>query len=486
MIAIYVRQSIDKKDSISIETQIEYCKRELEPGQECRVFQDKGYSGKNTLRPAFKELIKAIETREIEKVIVYRLDRISRSITDFANIIELLEEYKVDFVSTNEKFDTSSPVGRAMLYIIMVFAQLERETIAERVRDNYYARGKSGVWLGGPAPLGFNNIKAAFKGKNVAMLVPNGDIELVKDIFFRYSASSVSLGALAKIMREKNNGVMWNNIKLARILHNPAYVKADADVYRFYQYKKCIIVNDIEEFTGVNGCSLYGKRDRGANKYNSLEDQVLSLALHGGVVDSKTWLICQHKLSENRQIKNTGKGKHSWLTGILKCGYCGYGMVVKIYADYRYLVCSGHYQNDLCKEKLSTHYLGDVEEAVYCEIIKKVDEIREYGTSTNEGDVSALKIELFKVEAEIQTLIDSMSTANEILIKYVNEKIIELDERKNSILERINERVVETAAEIPNVDDWGTFDLSLKREITHNLINKIALFNDKIDIYWKI
>ena len=80
----------------------------------------------------------------IEKVVVYRLDRISRSILDFADFINILESNRISFVSATEKFDTSTPMGRAMLYIIVVFAQLERETIAERVRDNYYARVKKG------------------------------------------------------------------------------------------------------------------------------------------------------------------------------------------------------------------------------------------------------------------------------------------------------------------------------------------------------
>ena len=139
MVAIYARQSVDKKDSISIESQIEYAKREVF-SEECKIYQDSGYSGKNTNRPAFSEMMRDIHAGQIEKVVVYRLDRISRSIVDFADFIEILESGGISFVSATEKFDTSTPMGRAMLYIIVVFAQLERETIAERVRDNYYAR----------------------------------------------------------------------------------------------------------------------------------------------------------------------------------------------------------------------------------------------------------------------------------------------------------------------------------------------------------
>ena len=110
--AIYARQSVDKKDSISIESQIEFCKYELKGGN-CKEYTDKGYSGKNTDRPKFQELVRDIKRGLIAKVVVYKLDRISRSILDFANMMELFQQYNVEFVSSTEKFDTSTPMGRA-------------------------------------------------------------------------------------------------------------------------------------------------------------------------------------------------------------------------------------------------------------------------------------------------------------------------------------------------------------------------------------
>ena len=127
---IYARQSVDRKDSISIESQIDFCKYELKGGS-CRVFKDKGYSGKNTDRPEFQKLLGEIRKGKVRRVVVYKLDRISRSILDFANMMELFQEYDVEFVSSTEKFDTSTPMGRAMLNICIVFAQLEREALHE-------------------------------------------------------------------------------------------------------------------------------------------------------------------------------------------------------------------------------------------------------------------------------------------------------------------------------------------------------------------
>ena len=121
--ALYARQSIEKKDSISIESQLEYCRYEAR-GESCIEYMDKGFSGKDTNRPGFEKMMNDIRAGNIKRVIVYKLDRISRSILDFANMMEIFQKYHVEFVSSTEKFDTSTPIGRAMLNICIVFAQL--------------------------------------------------------------------------------------------------------------------------------------------------------------------------------------------------------------------------------------------------------------------------------------------------------------------------------------------------------------------------
>ena len=110
MNAIYARQSVDRADSISIESQIEFCQYEMR-GEQYKVYTDRGYSGKNTDRPAFAEMMNDIENGVIGKVVVYKLDRISRSILDFSNMMEQFGKHKVEFVSTTEKFNTSFPYG---------------------------------------------------------------------------------------------------------------------------------------------------------------------------------------------------------------------------------------------------------------------------------------------------------------------------------------------------------------------------------------
>lgn len=102
-------------------------------------------------------MMEQLKEGAFQAVVVYRLDRISRNIGDFAGLIERLGELHVDFVSIKEQFDTSSPMGRAMMFISSVFSQLERETIAERIRDNMQELAKTGRWLGGTTPTGFRS-----------------------------------------------------------------------------------------------------------------------------------------------------------------------------------------------------------------------------------------------------------------------------------------------------------------------------------------
>ena len=387
MIAIYARQSVDKKDSISIEGQIDLCKKEVDG--EVKVFSDKGYSGKNIDRPAFKDLMKAVKRGEIDKIIVYRLDRISRSITDFGQIWETLHEHNAEFISVNEKFDTSTPVGRAMVYIIMVFAQLERETIAERIKDNYHQRAKRGAYLGGPAPFGFNIERTTISGKKASMLVLNDNMEIVKQIFEKYAYSDMSLGKIAAwLTKQKVPGIKrktWDNVSISRILHNPSYVKADANIYYYYKQKGVIIYNQIEEYTGQKALWLFGKRDRGANKYANLNEQLLAIAHHNGVIDSRTFLLCQYKLDKNKQLKNTGSGKYTWLSGLIKCGYCGYAMrVTTARGGYKYFTCSGKTNLKICTAKHIKPYIDTIENNVAKQIQDELDKLKSVKVDTNQ------------------------------------------------------------------------------------------------------
>ena len=160
MIAIYARQSVERPDSISIAMQVEHCRRICPAEAEVRVFTDRGFTGTNTHRPAFREMLEAVEQGEVESVYVYKLDRISRSLCDFAAMMQTFRRRNVTLHSVRESFDTRTEIGGMLLNLLMMFAELEQKTIAGRVRDNYYARAAQQLALGGTPPYGYT-------GKNV-------------------------------------------------------------------------------------------------------------------------------------------------------------------------------------------------------------------------------------------------------------------------------------------------------------------------------
>lgn len=157
--ALYIRVSthyqIDK-DSLPFQRNelINYAKYALGI-DDYAIFEDAGYSGKNTDRPAYQDMMRRIRAKEFSHLCVWKIDRISRNLLDFAAMYEELKKFNCTFVSKNEQFDTSSAIGEAMLRIILVFAELERKLTAERVTSIMYSRANKGLWNGAPIPLGY-------------------------------------------------------------------------------------------------------------------------------------------------------------------------------------------------------------------------------------------------------------------------------------------------------------------------------------------
>lgn len=291
--AIYARQSIDKADSISIESQLEFCRYEAR-GAPCLTFYDKGYSGKDLDRPGFQQMLDAIREGKVKRVICYKLDRCSRSILDFSNLMEQLQHYGVEFVSCTEKLDTSTPMGRAMLSICVVFAQLERETIQQRVRDAYHARCRKGFYMGGRVPFGYRLEPCVLDGKKTARYAVNpAEAEILRFLYREYAAPLTSLadvvGKLDKagIRHPRKENGQWIRENVGRMLRNPIYVRADGRVFRYFRDRDVKIYNRFEDFIGSNGCYLYTDKD-GPGK-------LLVLAPHEGIVDAEVWLRCRNK-----------------------------------------------------------------------------------------------------------------------------------------------------------------------------------------------
>ncbi|MBE6997613.1 MAG: recombinase family protein [Ruminococcaceae bacterium] len=481
MNAIYARQSIDKKDSLSIEGQIEICRRYA--GEDALVFQDRGYSGKNTKRPAFRELMQAVQEGTIETVFVYRLDRFSRSISDFSRLWETMERCNVRFNSVTEQFDTGSPIGRAMLNIVTVFAQLERETTAERVRDNYLHRFQLGAWPGGPAPYGFRLVKTVDGGRVVTSLAEDEKSDVVRRIFREYARQGTSLRSVAKALNSASipgpKRALWDSATLSRILRSPVYVRADEDVLLHYLGKGMLFQSEAGAFDGVHACNVIGRRDRGGCRPNGAAHPRLAVSRHEGIVDSSLWLAVQSKLDGLEQIPRQMAGKHSWLTGLLKCGKCGYAVKInRSRADNKlYLICSGRSNTAGCDAAIQIN-VRELERQVGAQIKAILAEAPPEETLPKAPGCAE---RLLAIDRKIERLMSALTESGAVSAAYISAGIERLHAERESLLQASPERPAQ-----PGSIEFEDLEFEEKKLVAAELIDRILLNGDQAEIRWKL
>ena len=202
--AIYTRVSTEQgleQEFNSLDAQREaaeaYIKSQAHEGWLCLKdrFDDGGYSGGSMDRPALEELLQAVRARRINIVVVYKVDRLTRSLADFAKLVELFDAQEVSFVSVTQSFNTTSSMGRLTLYVLLSFAQFEREVTGERIRDKIAASKKKGLWMGGIVPYGY-------RLENRKLLVDPAEADKVRQIFHLYLELK-SMPKLAQALAER-------------------------------------------------------------------------------------------------------------------------------------------------------------------------------------------------------------------------------------------------------------------------------------------
>lgn len=492
--AIYTRQSLEKKDSISLESQANFCLK-LINDEEYKIYSDSGWSGKNIERPQMQQLLTDIKSGKISKVLVYKLDRISRSVLDFNRLLELFKEYNVEFNSYSENLDTTSPMGRAMINIISTFAQLEREQTAERVTDNYYQRAKDGRFLGGTIPFGFNKSTTLLNGKTIPILTINEEqAKTIKYIFQLYAQSDFSLGDVQRTLNAQEiksaKGTNWDSSKVSKILRSPLYVKADASIYHYYKGRGCLITNDISDFIGEHGCFIIGKRKASDRRYTSVTDHQLSISIHKGFIDSDIFLKCQYKMDKNRRITNGGQSQYSWLSGLFKCAKCGSSMQIQKSGKKIYVNCRGKYVGKC--EGSKTIHLEEVHELVEVEIQKKLEELSSTKIETsniNAIAINEINIKITKIDEQIAQLLDKIIEATPTVMDYINKKIEQLDVDKQELLKQLQDKSIDTSfedlEEVFGVD-FSSLDFDTKRKVARILIDRIELSDEVCRIRFNI
>src|SRR5258708_5799904 len=198
--AIYTRKSTEHNLDLefnSLDAQREACEAYIksQAHEGWRLipshYDDGAFSGASLDRPALQRLLAEVRSGKIDIIVVYKVDRLTRSLADFAKLVELFDQHSVSFVSVTQSFNTTSSMGRLTLNVLLSFAQFEREVIGERVRDKIAASKRKGIWVGGPVPLGYASI-------NKKLVVAPEEAETVRTIFRRY----LELGSIRPLMQD--------------------------------------------------------------------------------------------------------------------------------------------------------------------------------------------------------------------------------------------------------------------------------------------
>ncbi len=446
--ALYIRVSTDAQaeEGYSIEAQQEmlegYCKSKQIENYEFYI--DGGFSGSNIERPEMQRLVANIKQRKIRAVVVYKLDRLSRSQKDTLFLIEdVLNPNGTEFVSLNENLDTSTSIGRAMLGIMSAFAQLERETIRERTRMGMKKRVESGLWMGGgKIPYGFDY------DKNSGKLVPNRDADTVRKIYELYCDG-----------------------------YSPGYIASAVGL----KYDRLIIQILKRKLN-------YGSIEYKGNTYENC---------HEAIISKETYNAAMEEMKRRSRVKLPTTPY--LLTGLIHCGICGAKLRYQKWGKYSTkLVCYSRQKSKdyLIKDpdcKLPNFEAEEIEGYVMRDIFKiKTDSI-ELKNESKSNILNDLKVRHFENCTALRRLYDLYSkNGDEILLEAINDtkaeieeltRKIKLEEERGEITER-QRKIVGKLNDIKSV--WKYIPIREKQQFIRSVIEKIILYPERIEIIYKL
>lgn len=450
-IAIYSRKSRFTGKGESIGNQVELCKEYVRTHfgdaalDKIVVYEDEGYSGGNLNRPDFKKMMEDAGNRRLKAIIVYRLDRISRNISDFAGLIEELARLDISFVSIKEQFDTCSPMGRAMMYIASVFSQLERETIAERIRDNMHELAKTGRWLGGTTPTGYasesvKSVTVDGKAKRACKLklIPEeaDKVKMIFDLYAETDSLTITEAELMKRGIKTKNDRYFTRFSIKAILQNPVYMIADEEAYNYFINADSDLFSSREAFDGVHGIMAYNRTNQEKGKTTEFlppSEWIVAVGLHPGIIPGKVWIKIQESLERNKsKAYRKPRSNEALLTGLLYCK-CGSRMYPKLSkrktADGRPIytyVCKmkERSQRTVCSSK---NVNGNTIDTAIIEQIKllaedngtfisRLEQSRKFYTGNRadyEEQLAAMRQKKADLEKKLEGLVDSLADLND-------------------------------------------------------------------------
>lgn len=530
--AIYSRKSKYTGKGDSVENQVEMCKNYISthyPNEDnvIDVYEDEGFSGKNLNRPQFKKFTQEQNKHPYDFLVVYRLDRVSRNVGDFSFLIDELNRKKTSFITIKEQFDTSTPMGRAMMNIASVFAQLERETIAERIKDNMYLLAKNGKWTGGTTPLGYKSIKITNGDKSYYVLdFDYSQIQMVKLIFKKYRETQ-SIRGTETYLRDSGyktqKGNEWESSNLKRVLTNPIYCIADDDSLKYFTELGCNVCFNSSDCDGKKGIMPYNRFAGQKRELTSYDQWIITVSKHKGILTGKEWIEIQDILRKNSKNKFGGVSENrrnvnpkSILSGVLFCS-CGAYMRPKIYASGNmYYICERKMEtkkqecqmpningDDLDRLVLDEILNYDIEDSsISKQLLLLKNKINNVGNEIdehikklekkkkdNQEDIDAFKMAItLALKSKRLSVVESYEESIEKLINdnnCIDKQIAELFDKdcvKTEMTNYLN-TIQEAMAYLKN--NFGKLSVQNRREFVKKIVEKIIWNGKEIHIFIK-
>lgn len=475
VIALYCRVSTDEqaREGISLEEQQNrlqaYC-RAMGWDEEPVLFIDDGYSAKDLERPYLKKLLDGVNKGTISKILVTKLDRMSRRLLDLLKLIDVFNEHNVSFVSISESFDTNTPSGRLTLQVLGAVAEFERERIRERVFENMYHAATQGKWLT-QSPYGYDLV-------NKELVINEEEAKIVNRIFDYYLSNGWGFYSIAKQLNEE--GILskydkeWSIRSIKLLLSNPVY----------------------------KGTVMWNRTDRGNKKKKEKEDDewVIVEDAAPGIIDRDSWELVQLRMNQRKTPPRAKTSPHL-LGGYLKCGKCGAAMSISWHGPKtnrrRVYRCSANKNKGTC---VSKYYDASDVEGWFKEGLLQLS------NSLNHNFIISLANKVSENEhQEIQQQIRTAKNRYKRKVEAYTAGLIELDDlqREKARMEKIvtesenrqSTKTVDTEKleKIVNkkvrtiIDAIETLPVVEAKALVQTLVEKVILFEEKeIEIVFNV
>lgn len=328
-------------------------------------YDDGGYSGGNLDRPALKRLFNDIKAGKIDCIIVYKIDRLTRSLSDFSQIIKILDEYNVSFVAVTQSFNTANSMGRLMLNVLLSFAQYERELTSERIRDKFAASCQKGMWMGGSIPIGYDL-------KDRRLIINEDESKIIKILFKTF----IETQSVTETYRELND----------LGFKTKTWISSSNKIHKGRKFNKSSVRSILTN-------ELYiGKINHKGNIYDGL---------HSAIIDGEVWQKAQDIIKRKVATISMSKTRISQaplLKGIMNCGICGNKMTPtytsKNGRKYRYYICQAKLKGSNEECGVGRIPAKETEELVINQVLKILQkpEIISQTIKNKDGDVSQNQI----------------------------------------------------------------------------------------------